>query len=436
MTVTEPIEGYKETEIGVLPDDWDARKLSQLFEIQQGKALAQKHKKGISPHPFLRTANVFWGRVDLTNIDWMDFTSGEIDKLALRDGDLLVCEGGDIGRTAIWRGQIDRCCYQNHLHRLRPKDSDAFPLFYMFWMQASILLLGLYVGTGNKTTIPNLSRGRLSEYLLPLPPLPEQQKISSILSTIQEAKEKTENVIKATKELKKSMMKHLFTYGAVPVEEAERVPLKETEIGMIPEHWEMVRLEDLITKTKQMNPENTPDGEFKYIDVSGINRETLTISDYKSYVGKDAPSRARKLVETGDVIFATVRPTLKRVALIDENFHGEICSTAFCVLRARRERVLPPFIYHTVSRESFIDGLGKIQRGASYPAVTDTDVKRQKIPLPPLNEQEQIVETLTFIDNKTNAEEFKRRSLDTLFKTLLSLLMTGKLRVKDLEIPV
>ena len=69
MTVTEPIEGYKETEIGVLPDDWDARKLSQLFEIQQGKALAQKHKKCISPHPFLRTANVFWGRVDLTNID-------------------------------------------------------------------------------------------------------------------------------------------------------------------------------------------------------------------------------------------------------------------------------------------------------------------------------------------------------------------------------
>jgi type I restriction enzyme S subunit len=122
------------------------------------------------------------------------------------------------------------------------------------------------------------------------------------------------------------------------------------------------------------------------------------------------------------------------VALIDDKFNGQICSTAFCVLRAKGEKIIPFFIYHTVSRESFIAELGKIQRGASYPAVTDTDVKNQKIPLPSLNEQKKISDILSAIDNKIEAEENKKQTLESLFKTLLSLLMTGKIRVKDLDI--
>ncbi|KJU82547.1 restriction modification system DNA specificity domain-containing protein, partial [Candidatus Magnetobacterium bavaricum] len=127
-----------------------------------------------------------------------------------------------------------------------------------------------------------------------------------------------------------------------------------------------MRLGDVINKTKQKNPKNTPDWEFKYIDVSGINREMLKVFDYKSHTGKDAPSRAQKLIETGDVVFATVRPTLKRVALIDRNFNDQICSTAFCVLRANIKKIIPLFVYYSVSRECFIDDLGKIQKGVSY----------------------------------------------------------------------
>lgn len=139
------------TEIGLLPEDWEVHKLIQLFEIQQGKALSPKHRKGISPFPFLRTPNVYWGRIDLTNLDYMDFTTEEVKKMALRIDDLLVCEGWDIGRTAIWEGQIEKCCFQNHLHRLRPLRKDvSCPKFFMYWMQASTLLLGLYIGAGNK----------------------------------------------------------------------------------------------------------------------------------------------------------------------------------------------------------------------------------------------------------------------------------------------
>ncbi len=87
--------------------------------------------------PFLRTSNVLWGRIDLSTVDYMHFEEDEEQRLALKAGDLLVCEGGEIGRTAIWNGQIEPCYYQNHLHRLRSRRSDIEPVFYMYWMEVA-----------------------------------------------------------------------------------------------------------------------------------------------------------------------------------------------------------------------------------------------------------------------------------------------------------
>ena len=206
-------EGYRMTELGPLPEDWRVVKLGEVFDIQQGKALSRKKDKGIRPRPFLRTANVLWGKIDLKNLDKMDFFPEEEKKYALQPGDLLVCEGGEIGRTAIWEGQLSGVYYQNHLHRLRRKTRKVDPRFYMYWLQTAITLLGLYVGVDNRTTIPNLSRSRLANFTVPLPPLPEQKAIAQVLKSVQEAKEKAEEVIKALKEFKKSLMRHL---GTVP----------------------------------------------------------------------------------------------------------------------------------------------------------------------------------------------------------------------------
>lgn len=222
-----------------LPSEWKICKLQDLFSIQQGKALSKKYRNGKSPFPFLRTANILWGKLELIPLDEMDFTEQERERYALMPGDLLVCEGGDIGRTAIWNGEIQDCYFQNHIHRLRTDRDYVVPRFYMYWMQAAIKQLRLYTGEGNITTIANLSKSRLGSFIVPLPPLKEQSAISGILSLAQEAIEATEKVISATKELKKSLMQYLFTYGPVPVDQADQVPLKETEIGMIPEHWEV-----------------------------------------------------------------------------------------------------------------------------------------------------------------------------------------------------
>jgi len=201
----------RETEIGPIPAHWQVVRLGEIFDIKQGKSLSPKHRSGVNPQPFLRTANVYWGKIDLSHLDEMDFTADEMRELSLKRGDLLVCEGGEIGRTAIWDGQIQICFYQNHLHRLRTTNENVHPPFYMYWMQAAYGLLGLYGGTGNKTTIPNLSQSRLKSFLLPLPPLPEQRAIAEMLRAVDDKIQAEENRKAALQSLFQSMLHHLMT---------------------------------------------------------------------------------------------------------------------------------------------------------------------------------------------------------------------------------
>jgi type I restriction enzyme S subunit len=101
-----------ETEIGCLPATWLVHRLGEVFETQLGKMLSQKARVGNSPKPYLRNKNVQWGRIDVTDMLYMDFDDREIEKFRLRPGDLLVCEGGEPGRAAIWDGALVECFYQ------------------------------------------------------------------------------------------------------------------------------------------------------------------------------------------------------------------------------------------------------------------------------------------------------------------------------------
>src|SRR5690348_7562597 len=105
----------------------------------------------------------------------------------------------------------------------------------------------------------------------------------------------------------------------------------------LPEGWTPNKISELVVKTEQINPESTPEQEFKYIDVSSVSNATFQITSSTTILGRNAPSRARKLVKTGDVLFATVRPTLKRVALVPNKLNNQVCSTGYCVLRAKNE---------------------------------------------------------------------------------------------------
>ena len=139
-----------------LESQWPLTTIGAEFDIQQGKSLSPAARRGNRPRPFLRTSNVFWGRVDLSSVDQMDFTEDEFLRLSLNDGDLLVCEGGDIGRSAVYRRPSGHYAYQNHLHRLRAKNDEMVPDFVVQWLRAAFTQLGLYEGVGNKDNHPQL----------------------------------------------------------------------------------------------------------------------------------------------------------------------------------------------------------------------------------------------------------------------------------------
>lgn len=156
------------------------RRLGDVCHIQLGKMLSPASKTGTRSRSYLRNANVQWDRFDLSEIHEMDFSEREEKKFLLRAGGVLVCEGGEPGRAAVWSGEIDRCCYQKALHRLRPNGNSVDPHFvaYRLWAGAT---RGEFSGSHAKTTIAHLPAVRLAELRIALPSLSEQVEIATAL---------------------------------------------------------------------------------------------------------------------------------------------------------------------------------------------------------------------------------------------------------------
>ena len=191
-------------------------------------------RNGADKTPFLRTSNVLWDEIDLTSVDEMSIPDHELQAKLLQPGDLLVCEGGEIGRAAIWEGEVETMSFQNHLHRLRPSVEGVDPRFYVYFLQSAFTQLGIFEGAGNKTTIPNLSRSRLAGLEVPLPEIGEQRAIVTALARVRKAIEIQKESIDLARELKRTAMRKLFTRGL------RGEPQKETEIGLVPASWELV----------------------------------------------------------------------------------------------------------------------------------------------------------------------------------------------------
>ncbi len=173
----------------------------------------------------------------------------------------------------------------------------------------------------------------------------------------------------------------------------------------IPSDWQRVTLRSVCEPTRVWNPLREPRDEFWYVDVSAVSRESLAIQSPQRVKAAQAPSRARKIIQAGDTIFATVRPTLRRIAFVEERFNDQIASTAFCVVRANKQKAVPRFLYYALQTDFFNEEVAKLQSGASYPAVNDKDVLNQSISLPPKPEQEKIAAVLWKVQRAMEVEE-------------------------------
>ena len=426
-------EDLKPTELGPLPNDWLVLPLGELYDMQQGKALSPAARLGKSPKPFLRTANVLWGRLDLSVLDQMDFSEAECERLALHPGDLLICEGGDIGRTAIWSGEVSPCFHQNHIHRLRRVASNIEPKFHMYWMQEALLHLRLYGGAGNKTTIPNLSKARLGAFLVPVPPLKEQRAMAHVLSTIQHTIEATERVIAAAREFKRSLMRYLFTYGPVPLAEAERVTLKETEIDPMPEHWGVVSLGKVTTASQYgLSLRGSADGAFPILRMNNLANGHVDSSRLQ-YVNLDGNSFRKFKVHKGDILFnrTNSHDLVGKTALFDSERDFVFASYLIRVV-TDGERLCPQYLNDLLNWDpSQVRLKALASRGVSQSNISASKLRNLEVPLPPTSEQRHIADILSAVVHKIETEEKRKTALQELFRTMLHLLMTGQVRVRN-----
>lgn len=161
--------------------------------------------------------------------------------------------------------------------------------------------------------------------------------------------------------------------------------------------WSWCSLGEVTIPGSNWNPRRDPRPSIRYIDVSAVSRDELRVVSETTYSSEDAPSRARKIVKTGDTIFATVRPSLRRIAQIPASLNSQIASTAFCVLRPNSRVIHPDFLFFAMQLEHVVDSITNMQSGASYPAVRDLDVLNQSIPLPPMQVQHRIASVLNLV---------------------------------------
>lgn len=406
------------------PNEWDLVPLSEICELRRETVEPQyyPHKK------YIGLEHITPGKSTITA--YGDTSSVKSSKHYFYPGDILYGKLRPyLDKCAI--AQLEGVCSTDIL-TIKVKPNKSIPEFLVYSFHTNEFL-GHAIATTSGTNHPRTSWKSIKEFKVPLPPLPEQRAIAHVLNTVRQAIEATERVIAAARELKRSMMKHLFTYGPVPVHEADQVPLKETEIGEVPEGWEISYIEDICDVNK-FNRDPTieqPEDEFVYIDISSIDNETGKITLPTRILGRSAPSRARRVIHTNDVILSTVRPYLKAFAIVPQEYDNQICSTGFAVL-SQKSLASAEYLYYI----SLSDIIGKQfqsrMKGASYPAINQGDVNETKIPVPKLHEQIDIGDYLSTLDKKIISEIHRKSALESLFKSLLHHLMTGKVRVNTL----
>jgi len=165
--------------------------------------------------------------------------------------------------------------------------------------------------------------------------------------------------------------------------------------------WEYSRIPigNLVEQVKKWNPQTDKDNQvITYLDIASVNRESKKVEESIEIQSHEAPSRARQLVRKDDVLVSTVRPNLNAVAYLEEEFDGATASTGFCVLRAKSDKLDSRYLYYWVRTTYFIDDMVRESTGASYPAVSDSIIKKNEIPLPPLEEQKRIAAILDKAD--------------------------------------
>jgi type I restriction enzyme S subunit len=392
-----------------LPDGWYASKLIELAEIHNNRrkpinSLERVNMKG--PFPYCGANNV----VDYINKYEFD---GEY---------LLIAEdGGYWGKNEptsyIMRGKF---WVNNHAHIVKAKEGKTTNQFLCYIL--NYLNLDPIIGGDARG---KLTKAVLTELLIPHPDFPEQRKIAYVLSTVQKAIEQQDKLIRTTTELKKALMQKLFTEGT----KGEK--LKQTEIGWVPESWEVTtigKLYDFTSKPRGLNIELP----VPFIPMEIVPMNEIYIEKYELRESL----RSGTYVENGDLLLAKITPSFEngKQGVVRINKSYSYATTEVIPIK-EKEKVSDKFyLFYYLLKDDVRKALtDKMEGSTGRQRLSKTILEETLIPKPPFDEQKEIAQIFLSFNERLSFLQKKKQTLTNLFKTLLHELMTGQRRVHELE---
>ena len=377
-------------------------------------------KDAISPTntvPIVRAQNVKMGHfIENKNEAITLDLSKQLTRSALyKDCLLMTFIGAGIGETCIFHANK-----RNHLApnvaKIEPFDEYINMEYALFFFMSSSGQLGV-TKISKSTAQASLSMATIRELVIPVPPIKEQDRIAneitkwfSLVDCIEDNKENLQNTIKQTK----SKILNLAIHGKLvpqdPTDEPAAELLKrinpKAEITSdnghyqkLPEGWILTRGKNIFNQMKSCQPFGE---EFKYIDIDAIDNKQQKINKIKTIKVANAPSRASRYTQKGDVVFSMVRPYLRNIAIVPEN--NCIASTGFYVC-SPKELLQTGFCYYLMVSDYVVNGLNQYMKGDNSPSINKKNVDDWFFPIPPLKEQHRIVAKIEEIFAQLDAIE-------------------------------
>ncbi len=360
-------------------EDWIGCKVESISEYLRGITYKKENasdKELNGMFPILRANNIKDDKINFDDLVFVDKNLINSNQILRKNDILFAMSSGSIhlvGKSAFINDDL-QFSFGAFCGVLRPNSYINAKYLSSYF---SSLGFKNYISTVAKgSNINNLKREHLLNIQLPLPPLPEQRaivkKLESLFSSLDAGVADLKKAEQQLKIYRQAVLKKAFEGG------------------------NEVKLSSCCIKAERVNRRNIElESSLKYIDIGSIDNKLNKIIGSKEYLWKDAPSRAQQIIKNGDILFSTVRTYLRNIAQVESDiYENEICSSGFTVLRADDTKLLNKYLFHFTLYNGFLDKLGELQTGTSYPAVRDKDVFDQLIPLPSVEEQHQIVKQI------------------------------------------
>jgi len=432
---------YKDSGIewlGEVPEGWDIAAIKRDFEVQLGKMLQNNpESKDDILVPYLRAIHVRWNEVSTNDLPEMWASPYEIFQYGINRGDLLVCEGGEGGRSYIVKSKPMNCIIQNALHRVRSK-SNANLVFLQYFLRF-ISISGWFDVICNKATITHFTQEKFNELKIALPPLSEQHAIAAFLNRetarIDALITKKERQIELLQEKRAALISHAVTKGLDP-----NVKLKDSGIewlGMVPEGWGVMRL--ILAMEKITNGYVGPTRDI-YSETGIRYLQSLHIKNGKIQFNKEyfvpedwSNQHGKSILKEGDVLVVQTG-AIGETAVVSKEFENCNCH-ALIILRWKHGFGIGQYLARLFQSSYGINQLLKEQTGALHPHLECGKIRDIPVLVPPMNEQIRIVNQLDGILLEIGTTAVKiQKSIDLLNEcrsALISAAVTGKIDVRQ-----